>query len=269
MRIKLSHRRFKAIRFLLIGAALGTAHADEATVAVAANFLIAAKVLEQEFESSSGHELVLTSGSTGQLYAQIVNGAPFDILLAADQERPRLLAENGRGDASSVFTYAIGRLVLWSGNADRIHDGPIAGLFGTDFRFLAIPEPDVAPYGRAAREVLERLGLWSELQPRIVKGQSVAQTFSMIETGNAQLGLVALSQALAYEGPASYRVVPPELYEPIRQDAVLLRRAAANAAARDFLVFLTSPAGREIIERFGYLRADPGAGHGPARNGLE
>lgn len=247
----------KTICFFAIGVILGTANAEQATVAVAANFLTAANALTQEFELSSEHKLVMTSGSTGQLYAQIVNGAPFDVLLAADRERPRLLANSGRGDASSVFTYAIGRLVLWSGSVDRIHDGPIDELLKADFRFLAIAEPDVAPYGRAAREALDNLGLWSELEARIVKGQNVAQTFAMTETGNAQLGMVALSQALAYGGPASYRIVPAELYQPIRQDAVLLSHAAANAAARDFLEFLKSQAARDIIERHGYFSMDP------------
>lgn len=256
MWLKFGQRRSLTLCLLLIGAAYGTADAEQATIAVAANFLIAADALEQEFEASTGHELVLTSGSTGQLYAQIINGAPYDVLLAADQERPRLLAENGRGEASSVFTYAVGRLVLWSGNANDFNDGPIAELVKSDFRFIAIAEPDVAPYGRAAREVLERLGLWSELEARIVKGQNVAQAFAMAETGNAQLGLVALSQALAYQGPADYQIVPPELYEPIRQDALLLHQAARNAAARDFVGFLKSLEAREIIERFGYSSVD-------------
>jgi molybdate transport system substrate-binding protein len=256
MWLKLGQRRLPLLGLLLIGAACGTADAEQATIAVAANFLIAADALERQFEASSGHELVLTSGSTGQLYVQIINGAPYDVLLAADQERPRLLAENGRGDASSVFTYAVGRLVLWSGTANDFHDGPITDLLKSDVRFIAIAEPDVAPYGRAAREFFERLGLWSELEARIVKGQNVAQTFAMVETGNAQLGLVALSQALAYRGPSAYRIVPPEFYEPIRQDAVLLLRAAGNLAARDFVDFLKSPEAREIIERFGYSSVD-------------
>jgi molybdate transport system substrate-binding protein len=248
--------RWALISLFSIGAAPGSAVAEQATVAVAANFLIAAQALEQEFEASTGHELVVTAGSTGQLYAQIASGAPFDILLAADQERPRLLADSGRGVAASVFTYAVGQLVLWSANPDRIDDGPFEAALATDFRFLAISEPNVAPYGRAAREVLEKLGLWSELQPRIVKGQNVAQTFSMIETGNAQLGLVALSQVLAYRGPASYQLVPPDLYQPILQDAVLLSRAADNIAARDFLAFLKSPAASRILESFGYRHPD-------------
>jgi len=245
--------RWGTLAVLVIGAFDGV-RAEQATVAVAANFLIAARALEQEFEKSSSHHLVVTSASTGQLYAQIVNGAPFDILLSADRERPGLIAENGLGDPSSVFTYAVGRLVLWSGDADRIRDVPIVELFEQDFHFVAIAEPDVAPYGRAAKQALERLGIWSRLQTRIVKGQNVAQTFAMAETGNAQLALVALSQAMAYQGPGAYQVVPPELYDPIRQDAVLLRRAADNGAARDFLEFLKSPTAGEIIERSGYLR---------------
>jgi molybdate transport system substrate-binding protein len=252
---------------LLIGAVLGAAcgadRADEATVAVAANFLIVARALEIEFEATSGHELVVTVGSTGQLYAQIVNGAPFDVFLAADRERPRLIAEANLGDASSVFTYAVGQLVLWSGDAGRVLDKPLSNQLRSDYRFLAISEPGVAPYGVAARQLLENLGLWSELEPRIVRGQNIAQTFTMVETGNAEFGLVALSQALAYDGSASYQAVPSNLYDPIRQDAVLLQRAADNAAARQFLDFLKSPAASEIIERFGYLLPDHGRNERP------
>lgn len=233
------------------------ARADELTVAVAANFLTVLRALEPEFESATGHELALAPGSTGQLYGQIVNGAPFDVLLAADQERPRLLAEQGLGDPASVFTYAIGSLVLWSREPGRVGDDTLAALPDEEFRWLAIAEPAVAPYGAAAKQALERLGVWRALGSRLVRGQNVAQTFAMVETGNADLGLVALSQALAYAGPSSYRVVPPELHEPIRQDAVLLRRAAANRAARAFLDYLGTPAAAGIIERYGYAVAGP------------
>jgi molybdate transport system substrate-binding protein len=231
--------------------------AEEVTLAVAANFLIASRALKREFEASTGHRVNVTSGSTGQLYAQIVNGAPYDIFLAADQERPHLVAASGLGDAASVFTYAIGQLALWSGDPDRIHDGQMMAALQSDFRWFAIPEPDLAPYGAAARQALEKLGVWEELEPRIVKGQNVAQTFAMIETGNAQLGLVALSQALVYQGPASFRAVPAALYDPIRQDAILLSRAKDNDAARQFLEFLKMPAAAAIMQRFGY--AQPGS----------
>jgi molybdate transport system substrate-binding protein len=254
-----SHSRFMPglLSFLVGGAVSLAAQAEQATVAVAANFLVASQALELEFEAATGHQLVFTSGSTGQLYAQVVNGAPFDVLLAADQERPRLLAERDLGDPASVFTYAIGQLVLWSSDADRIAQGALADNFVSDFRFLAVSEPGVAPYGSAARQTLENLGLWSGLQQRIVRGQNVAQTFQMVATGNAQLGLVALSQALTYPGQASYQVIPSGLHDPLRQDAILLRHGAGNAAAVAFLEFLKQPAAAAILHRFGYLPAEP------------
>lgn len=235
-----------------IAMAAESVRAEDATVAVAANFLIPMRALESEFENSTGYQITVTSGSTGQLYAQIVNGAPYDVLLAADQERPERLAGSELGDAYSVFTYAIGQLVLWSANTAVAGEGGLERILERDFRWFAIPEPDVAPYGAAARQTLENLGIWSALQSRLVKGQNVAQTFAMLETGNAQLGLVALSQASAYEGSASYQIVPSRLHDPIRQDAILLRRATENRAARQFLEFLRTPAATEIIERHGY-----------------
>jgi molybdate transport system substrate-binding protein len=236
----------------------GLLHADEVTVAVAANFLPPLRDLEREFEATTGHEISVVSGSTGQLYAQIVNGAPFDVLLAADEERPRRLAESGIGDPSSVFTYAIGQLALWSPRADHIDDTTLTRIPEIRFRWFAIAEPKVAPYGAAAKQVLERLGVWEAIEPRIVRGQSIAQTFAAIATGNADLGLVALSQVLSYEGPASYAIVPRELYDPIRQDAILLRRSADKAAAVEFMGFLEASAAESIIERFGYAVDDSG-----------
>jgi molybdate transport system substrate-binding protein len=226
--------------------------AGEVTVAVAANFLEPLRAIGAEFEAATGDELVIVAGSTGQLYAQIVNGAPFDILLAADRERPRLLAESGRGDPGSVFTYAVGRLALWSARPGLVDAGTLDRLADVRFRWIAIAEPDVAPYGFAARQALLNLGIWTTIEPRIVKGQSIAQTFASVATGNADLGLVALSEALAYEGPASYAIVPQALYDPIRQDAILLHGGAGNAAATAFLRFLQSPAAARIIERYGY-----------------
>lgn len=239
------------------GAPAGPLWAGEVTVAVAANFLNPLRALSSEFEEATDHRVTVISGSTGQLYAQINNGAPFDILLAADRERPRMLADNGLGDPSSVFSYAIGRLALWSGQAKRVHEDTLANLLENDFRWFAIAEPVLAPYGAAARQTLEKLGIWRSIEPRIVRGQNIAQTFAMIETGNAELGMVALSQVLAYDGPGSYQAVPSELYDPIRQDAILLRRAAGAAAAREFLEFLKSPGAVAIIERYGYTRANP------------
>jgi molybdate transport system substrate-binding protein len=237
---------------LATGLASTTLRAEELTIAVAANFLPTLRALVPVFEESTGHEAVLVSGSSGQLYAQIVNGAPFDVLLAADAERPRLLAESGFGQSSSVFTYAVGQLALWSAEADRVSDDTLGALADVPLRWFAIAEPKVAPYGEAARQVLENLGVWQRLEPKLVRGQNVAQAFAMVETRNADLGLVALSQALAYGGTASYRTVPADLHEPIRQDAILLKRGEENPAALGFVAFLRSAAAAEIIVRYGY-----------------
>jgi molybdate transport system substrate-binding protein len=244
-------------RLVLVGLMAGSAvasaaRAEDVTIAVAANFRGVLEALQSEFEAATPHRVAVTSASTGQLYAQIVNGAPFDILLAADQERPRLLAESGVGDASTVFTYAIGQLALWSRDEGLVTPATLMRLPDIPFRWLAVAEPEVAPYGAAAKQVLESLGFWDALEPRLVRGQNIAQTFAMAETRNAELGFIALSEALAYAGPASYAVVPPELYAPIRQDAILLRRAADNAGAAAFLDFIRSPAASEILGRYGY-----------------
>lgn len=234
------------------------ASAEEVTVAVAANFINPLRALEIEFETTTGHEVSVISGSTGQLYAQIANGAPFDVLLAADQVRPRLLADAGFGDRSSVLTYAVGRLALWSAEADRLTAPALASALESDFRWLAIAEPAVAPYGAAAQQALEALGVWESLQSRLVRGQNIAQTFAMVETGNAELGLIALSQALAYAGRASYIEVPQHLHDPIRQDAIVLNPGSTNLAAMALMRFLRSAEAAEIIESYGYstIRAD-------------
>jgi molybdate transport system substrate-binding protein len=235
-----------------LGAWAGAADADRATIAVAANFLNPLDAIKAEFEAGTVHELVVVSGSTGQLYAQITNGAPFDVLLAADAERPARLAEESWGDPTSIFTYARGRVALWSRRPELVDASTLERLGAIEFRWLAIANPELAPYGMAARHVLESLGLWEALQPRIVRGQSIATAFAMAETGNAEIGLVALSQALAYAKASSHAVVPERLHEPIRQDAILLGRAADNKAAREFMTFLRGAAAGEIIERYGY-----------------
>lgn len=240
----------------LVGAVAATAGAETVTVAVAANFRVPLEALTSEFEAATGHDVVVVTGSTGQLYAQIVNGAPFDVLLAADAERPRLLADAGLGDPSTRFTYAIGRLALWSRDAGRVDAATLGALGDLDFRWLAIANPELAPYGAAARQTLEALGLWETLQPRLVRGQSIAQAFAMAETGNAELGFVALSQAIAYGGAASYAVVPEALHAPIRQDAIVLDHAGANPAAAALIEFLHGDAAVATIERFGYAAAD-------------
>ena len=226
----------------------------EALVAVAANFVEVSEDLKRRFEAGSPHTIKLTSGSTGQLYAQIVNGAPFDLLLAADGARPQRLVEGGDAVAGSRFTYATGRLTLWSADADLVGDHGVEVLKNGAFRTLAIANPALAPYGVAAEELLVNLGVDALLGAKIVKGQSVSQVFSMVATGNAEVGLVALSQVLGprHRTLGSRWDVPLELYTPIRQDAVLLTRGADNPAAREFLRFLRSRDARAQITLYGY-----------------
>lgn len=239
-------------------AVAGTAaavRAQEATVAIAANFAEPMAKLQALFEQQSGHELRLVVGSTGKLYAQITQGAPFDVLLAADRERPERLQAEGFAVADSRFTYALGRLTLWSADPGLI-EGEKALRAGT-FRHLAIANPKLAPYGLAAKQTLEALGLWQDLRPKVVQGENVGQTFQMVLTGNAELGLVALSYVTSERNatPGSRWDVPADLHEPIRQDAVLLQRGADNPAARAFLAFLRQPEAQAVIERFGYAIA--------------
>ncbi len=220
--------------------------ADGVTVAVASNFRETAQVLAAEFERRSGHRVRLAFGSTGRHYAQIVHGAPFAVFLAADDERPARLEREGRAVAGSRFTYALGRLVLWSPRPGRV-DGAGRVLEEGGFRRLALANPRLAPYGRAAREVLRRRGLWRRLRPRLVMGENVAQALQFVHSGNAGLGFVALAQVRDAGG--SRWEVPAQEYTPIRQQAVLLEE---RPAARGFLEFLRSPAGRDIIRAHGY-----------------
>jgi molybdate transport system substrate-binding protein len=230
------------------------ARGEDVLVAVATNFTEVMEPLRAGFEPATGHEVTVVSGSTGKLYAQITNGAPFDVFLAADQERPRRLDEDGAAVAGTRFTYAIGRLALWSPDAGLIGADGGAVLRAGDFRRLAMANPALAPYGVAARETLQALGLLGRLQDRIVLGENIGQAHAMIATGNAELGFVALSSVLSPRNrtPGSRWDVPQTLYSPIRQDAVLLRRAAGNVAAAAFVEWLHGDDARRIIERFGY-----------------
>lgn len=225
-----------------------TAGADQVKVAVAANFTAAMKEIAGGFQKATGHTAVLSFGSTGKLYAQIVNGAPFAVFLAADQKRPKLLVDKGK--ASGRFTYATGKLVLWSAKPDFVDaDGRV--LSQGDFNHLAIANPKTAPYGAAAREVLDNLGLSARLTPRLVRGDSIAQTYQFVATGSAELGFVALAQVRL--NPKGSRWTPPqELYYPIRQDVVLLARGTDQTAALALLEYLKGPEARSVIEQFGY-----------------
>ncbi len=242
-------RLLTALAFATTGAFAG-----EVTVAVAANAAEAVEALAAEFEQESGHRVTVTVGSTGKLYAQILHGAPFDLFLAADQERPRLLVEQGLAASNSRTTYAVGRLVLWSPEPGAFTD-PASVLREGAFRHLAIANPDLAPYGAAARETLRELGLWEGFRSKIVVGENVGQAFAMAASGNAELGFVALSSVLSTRNrqPGSRWEVPAGFHTPIRQDAVLLKRAEDNPAARDFLGFMGSPRARKAVALAGYV----------------
>ena len=231
-----------------------SACAEDALVAVATNFSEVMERLESDFEQAGDHTLTVTTGSTGKLYAQIRHGAPFDMLLAADQHRPKLLEAESHAVAGSRFTYAVGRLTLWSPDAEHVSVDGSATLRAGSFRKLAMANPDLAPYGAAARETLTALGLLDALQPRMVMGENIGQAHALVATGNADLGFVALSYVLSPRNkpPGSRWDVPEYLYTPIRQDAVLLKRGAGNAAARAFVEFLKTDEARAVIENFGY-----------------
>lgn len=236
--------------------------AEEAIVATASNFLTPLRALVAQFESGTDHSITIVAGSTGQLYAQITNGAPFDVLLAADQERPRLLAENGI--AGETFSYAIGRLAVFTRQPGVEMDEILQRLPATDFRNLAIAEPAIAPYGAAAMQVLERTGISEVLAPKIVSGLNVSQAFAMVATGSAEFGILAYSQVLAWDGEGSYLLLDSSLHDPIVQDAVLLTRAAENPAALEFFDFLRSEAAATIIAAHGYRHgSEPAAGPAP------
>jgi molybdate transport system substrate-binding protein len=230
----------------------GTVVAGEATVAVAANFSAAAHELSLAFQAQSEHGIVIATGSTGQIYAQILQGAPYDAFLAADSERPRLLESAGLVAHGSRFTYAIGTLVLWSARPELLDRASLAIVEDERVHHIAIANPALAPYGAAARTALAADGKWERVMPKLAVAQSVGQAFAMVATGNAEVGFVAASQLADKSAAGSAVIIDPASYPPIRQDVVLLQRAAGNEAAVAFLNFLRSAAAAEILIRFGY-----------------
>lgn len=236
----------------MIAVALGSGQllAAEIRVAVASNFARAMTNLARDFENQSGHKVTLVFGSTGKHYAQIRNGAPFDVYFAADSKRPKLLEEEGIAITGSRFTYATGKLILWSPIADYV-DSEGKVLRDGDFNHLAIANPKLAPYGRAAREVLQSHGLWNEMKKKAVRGENIGQAYQFVGSGNAELGFVALSQVVNSDKPiaGSWWEVPQSLYTPIEQQAVLLRD---NEAGRSFMSYIKSTPAMKIIRNHGY-----------------
>ncbi len=226
------------------------AQAAPVRVAVAANFIAPMRQIAAAFERASGHKLLLSFGSTGRLYAQVRNGAPFDVFLSADEEAPARLMQEGLAVPGTRQAYATGRLVLWSRDAALVDaQGQVLRTSGAGP--LAIADPKLSPYGRAAQQALQQLGVWPHWRTRLVQGESIAQAHQFVASGNAPLGLVALAQIMdaGRMGPGSGWVVPAHLHAPIRQEAVLLQR---SEPAQALMRFLGSDAAREIIQRHGY-----------------
>lgn len=246
------------MKHLLAGVLMGwfsmtCLQAGEVRVAVAANFAAPMQRIAQLFKQDTGHKAVLSLGSTGNFYAQIRNGAPFDVLLAADDETPVKLEQEGWGVVGTRFTYAVGRLVLWSKRPGVVDDkGEVLRRDG--FQRLAVANPKLAPYGVAALEVLNQMGLMQALSAKLVQGDNIAQTYQFVSTENAQLGFVALSQVWADGNitQGSGWIVPAHLYTPIRQDAVLLTKGQGNRAAQALMVYLQSDKIKALIRTSGY-----------------
>jgi molybdate transport system substrate-binding protein len=236
-------RAIACIAAMFAVAVSAPASAAEVKVAVAANFA-------NRFKARTGHEASLSIGSSGQLYAQVVNGAPFEVLLSADRERPEKAEAEGLGVAGSRFTYATGRLVLFSRTPGLV-DRQGAVLRAGRFQKIAIADPRTAPYGLAAVEAMRKLGVHERLQPKLVQGTSIAQTYQFVDTGAAELGFLALSQVTSVKGGSRW-VVPAGLHAPIDQQAVLLKAGASSAAARAFLIFLRGGEAKAIIRNYGY-----------------
>jgi molybdate transport system substrate-binding protein len=232
---------------------LSTAWTGEVRIAVATNFLSTLNEITKNFEHDTGHAVVVSSGSSGKLYAQIRNGAPFDVFFSADTKRPKLMEEEGLAVRGSRFTYALGRLTLWSPDPNLIKEGKEV-LSNGRFRRLAIANPKTAPYGAAAKHTLEAMGLWQAIEGRLVQGENIGQTFQFVYSQNAQLGFVALALVLdpKINGAGSRWDVPVDLYPPLRQQAVLLVRGQDNTAAIAFLDYVKGVKARTIIEQFGY-----------------
>lgn len=229
------------------------AMAEQVHAAVAANFTGAMKSVVEQFEAETGHNVVLSFASSGKILAQIQNGAPFEVFLSADQLKPKALEDAGFIVEDSRFTYAIGALALWSSRPDFIENND-KRLSSGDFNKLSLANPKLAPYGLAATEVLDALNLTDATKDRWVQGENIAQTYQFVATGNADLGFVALSQIMSNGKVAkgSSWIVPTELYSPIRQDAVLLKKGAENSAARELMAYLKSNTAQSIIHSYGY-----------------
>ena len=233
-----------------LGLSVAQVSASEVSVAVAANFVESARAVAEAFHTATGDTALISPGASGQLFTQISHGAPYEVFLSADAERPQALVAGGYAVGQSRFTYAVGRLALYSTTPGLV-DGQGLVLKRPDLRTVAIADPAVAPYGVAAEETMRKMGVYDALKPKIVKGASIAQAYQFVATGAAEIGFVAQSQIVTVKGGSRW-LVPEALHAPIEQQAVLLKAGANDPAARAFLDFLKTPAARTIISRYGY-----------------
>ncbi len=248
-------RSYLACSLLLALGIPAIAEADEVQVAVAANFLAPLQEIAKSFEKETGHQTLITSGATGQLFTQIQHGAPFEVMISADAKTPKKLVKNELALADSQFTYARGKLVLWSVDPALVDAGG-AVLNTGKFKHLAIANPKTAPYGTAAMETLDKLGLTASLKSKLVEGENISQAKQFVDTGNAEVGFVALSQ-IYKDGKitkGSAWVVPLDLYAPLYQDAVLLKKGEDNPAATALLNYLKSDKAKAIMTTYGYIQ---------------
>ena len=241
--------RLSAVIAAVFSLTLQTAFAAQTTVAVAANFTDAAKEIAAAYKAKTGNDAVLSFGASGQFYTQITQGAPFEVFLSADDERPKKAIAEGFGVEGTAFTYAVGKLVLWSKQPGLVQGE--ATLSKASFDKLSICNPVAAPYGAAAVETMKALRLYDALEPKLVVGANISQAFQFVQTGNAEVGFVALSQVIDDKAGSRW-MVPQNLYAPIRQDAVLLKKGAGNEAATGFMGFLKGPEATAIIQKYGY-----------------
>jgi molybdate transport system substrate-binding protein len=230
------------------------AWADEIQAAVATNFYNPFKTVVKQFENKTGHKVIIITGSTGKLYAQIVNGAPFDVFLSADSLRPKLLMQNGRAVSGTQYSYAFGKITLWSPNPNVILESVKSTLLKSKFSHIAIANPTTAPYGKATLQALERIGQWDRLKPLLVQGENIGQTFQFVFSENAELGFVALSQVLdPKNNQKGKRVeIPSDYYNPIKQDIVILTRGKHNTGAMALWQFLRGDQAKRVIKKYGY-----------------
>lgn len=252
-RTRICQKTARAVACLLLFLGVGSrVVAGEVSIGVAANFTDTTRELSRHFEAETRHRVSASFGSTGKLYAQIRNGAPFDVFMAADARRPKMIEEAGDGAEGTRFTYARGKLVLWSPAPEAFEDAQ-RYLEQQPFARLAIANPKTAPYGLAARQVLEHIGQWQPLQPKLVRGDSIAQTFQFVVSRNAQAGFVAASQVKVWgEDTGTLWHVPQAYYQPLDQQAILLNRGVGNEAARAWMDFLKSETALTIIRNYGY-----------------